>query len=307
MTARTFIARHLRRAAGLVLGFTALALAVTGMTPVTARAEAAKPPMWVITDADSTLYLLGTIHIMKPGTDWRTGKVETAFNESGSLWLEFPDMDDTDRMLALMQTYGIDQTRPVTEGLPPEDITRLTKVMEGYGVGMDRVMPLRKWLLGVTLVQLEARRLGYDMTAGVDITLLKQAKARGMPVSGLETAEEQIRTLAAGTEEEELKSLRSMLSEIGKTDNTLDRLFTVWTRGDEAALDAEMNTLDRETDPALYRRILTDRNARWVPRIETILAGKGIVFIAVGAGHLVGKDSVIAMLKARGIQAERVH
>jgi uncharacterized protein len=307
MTIKTFVANSLHRAAGLVLGFAALGLAVTGLAPVEARAEAPKPLMWVVKDHDSTVYLFGSIHLMKPGTEWQAGKVADAFTKSESLWLELTDMDDQTKMMDLVRQYGFDPSRKVTDGLTPEEIAKIEGILTSRNMTLQSVLPMRKWMLSLVLLQLESARLGYDPMTGVDLTLLKLARERQIPVSGFETAEDQMKMLAAGSEEEDLKGLRQMLSEVGQADNTLDRLFNAWKRGDEAGLNAEMNKFDAENDPALYQRLLVDRNAKWVPQIEQILAGKGTVFVAVGGGHLVGKDSVIVMLKARGITAEKVN
>lgn len=307
MTIRTFVADSLHRAAGFMLGFATLGLAFASFAPVNARAETPTPLMWVVKDSDSTIYLFGSIHLMKPGTEWQTPKVKDAFAKSDTLWLELTDMDDQAKMISLVQRYGVDPTRKVTDGLMPEEIAKLESILTSKGMTLQQVMPMRKWMLSLVLLQLESARLGYDPLTGVDLTLLKLARERQIPISGFETAEDQMKMLAAGSEEEDLKGLRQMLSEVGQADNTLDRLFNAWKRGDEAGLNAEINKFDAENDPALYQRLLVDRNAKWVPQIEQILAGKGTVFVAVGGGHLVGKDSVIAMLKARGIIAEKVN
>lgn len=307
MIIRTFVANSLHRAAGFVLGFAALGLVFTSFAPVEARAETPTPLMWVVRDADSTVYLFGSIHLMKPGTEWQTPKVKDAFAKSDTLWLELTDMDDQAKMMGLVRQYGFDASRKVTDGLTPEEIAKLEGILTSKGMALQSVMPMRKWMLSLVLLQLESARLGYDPMTGVDLTLLRLARERQMPISGFETAEDQMKMLAAGSEEEDLVGLRQMLSEVGQADNTLDRLFNAWKRGDEAGLNAEMNKFDAENDPALYQRLLVDRNAKWVPQIEQILAGKGTVFVAVGGGHLVGKDSVIAMLRARGITAEKVN
>ncbi len=307
MTIRTFVAHGLHRAVGFVLGFAALGLVFTSFAPVDARAETPTPLMWVVRDADSTVYLFGSIHLMKPGTEWQTPKIRDAFAGSDALWLELTDMDDQAKMMNLVRQYGFDPSRKVTDGLTPEEIAKIEGILAAKGMSLQQIMPMRKWMLSLVLLQLESARLGYDPLTGVDLTLLKLARERQIPISGFETAEDQMKMLAAGSEEEDLVGLRQMLSEVGQADNTLDRLFNAWKRGDEAGLNAEMNKFDAENDPALYQRLLVDRNAKWVPQIEQILAGKGTVFVAVGGGHLVGKDSIIAMLKARGIMAEKVN
>lgn len=306
MTIKAFIADSLHRGAGIILGFAALGLAVTGVAPVSAHAEEARPLMWVVRDEDSTLYLLGSIHMMKPGTEWQTPTIKDAFAKSDTLWLELTDMDDQAKMMGVIQRYGIDPGKKVTDGLTAEEITKLDELLKKNGMSVQMVTPMKKWLVALLLVQFEAARLGYDFKTGVDLTLLNQARERKMALHGFETAEDQIRMLAGGSDEEDLKSLRQVLAEIGTENSTFDRLFNAWASGNEAGINAEMNKFSTDNDPALYKRLLIDRNASWIPQIETILKGKGTVFVAVGAGHLVGQDSVIKMLKDRGIKAEKV-
>ena len=250
MIIKTFVANSLHRAAGLVLGFAALGMAFAGLAPVEARAEAPTPLMWVVKDHDSTVYLFGSIHLMKPGVEWQTPKVKDAFSKSETLWLELTDMDDQAKMIGLVQRYGLDPNGKATAGLTPEEIAKLEGILAGKGMTVQQIMPLKKWMLSLTLLQLEAMRLGYDAQSGVDLTLLKLARERQMPIRGFETAEDQMKMLASGTEEEDLKGLRQMLEEVGKADNTLDRLFNAWMRGDEAGLNTEMNKFGTDNDPA---------------------------------------------------------
>ncbi len=259
----------------------------------------ASPLMWVMKDEDSTVYLFGTIHLMKTGTQWQTPLVMDAFAASDALWLEVNDADNPAVVQSLIVTYGIDPSQKMTDGLTPEDIVQLDAALKPLGFTSTNLMSMKKWLVGLMLLQVEAQRLGYDALTGVDMVLMKAARERGIPIHAFETSEQQVLILAQGTPEEDVINLRHALMDIGKDDNALDRLFYGWLKGDEAAIDHEMNAYTEDA-PDMYQRLIYDRNAAWIPQIDQIMAGKGTVFIAVGAGHLVGKDSVIEMLRTKG-------
>ena len=129
---------------------------------------------------------------------------------------------------------------------------------------------------------------------------------RGIKPRGLETAESQIKVFAGMTPEQELRYLRETIEEYEEAPTELDRMVDPWSRADLAALEQMFVTEMKTEEPDLYNALLTNRNANWVVQIEQILAGSGVSFMAVGAGHLIGADSVIAMLAAKGIVAERV-
>lgn len=298
----------MRKFGSVVVG--ALATLLLALSPLSvAQAETtvakAEPLMWVMKDDDSTVYLFGTIHLMKTGTDWRTPAVNDAFAASQTLWLEINDADDVAKMQGLIMKHGLDPSQKATDGLTQEEIAQMDAALKPLGLSTAHIAPMKKWLVGIILIQAEAQRLGYDTTTGVDMVLMKEARERGMPIHAFETAEQQVLILSGGTPEEDLINLRYALADMGKEDNALDRLFAVWLTGDEVGIDREMNAYTKDA-PDMYQRLIVDRNAAWIPQIEQIMAGEGKVFIGVGAGHLVGSDSVIAMLRAKGYTVTQV-
>jgi uncharacterized protein YbaP (TraB family) len=154
---------------------------------------------------------------------------------------------------------------------------------------------------------------GYDPAAGIDLKIAKLAEDDGDPIKGFETIEEQTKILASGTAEEQLVALRALLSQppadINAMKAEMDKLARKWATGDISGA-AEMFTAMSEAEEAQFGGvemddILLNRNENWAGQIETMLKGKGTHFIAVGAGHLVGPDSVQERLKLRGIETSR--
>jgi uncharacterized protein YbaP (TraB family) len=265
-----------------------------------------RPAMWVIRDADSTLYLLGSIHVMTPETPWLTPAIQSCFDSAQEVWFEIPDLDDKATAGTIAQKYMFDPKGDMTSGLTTDEIARVDDLLKPMGVNAAALKAMRKWAVGLIITMQEVNQLGYATDTGVDVTLLKQARETGKGVHGFETMDAQMQALVPETEADELTALRATLTDIETMPQDLGALFTAWKQGDTEALTRLMIDKMQAEDPKSYKRLIVERNAAWEPQIEQILAGKGTVFITVGAGHLVGPDSVIAMLKQHGITAERV-
>jgi uncharacterized protein len=292
-------------AAAAVLLFSLAPLPLRAETPLSASAPP-RPLMWVIRDADSTLYLFGTIHAMRPDAAWFTPAVQQRLDDSGELWLEIADMDDTARMLSVTLPFVIDKERRMTDGLSAEDIAALDRHLAPYGMNHAQLMGMRKWAVGLMLVQKQFESIGLTSENGIDMTLLRRARETGKPVKGFETPEEQLALLAPDDPAEEADGLRATLKELDAGPDMIEGLIDAWLAGDQDTLERHLVTEMKQDDPKGYDRFLAARNRNWVPKIEQILAGRGTVFIAVGGAHLTGPDSVIALLREKGVRAEPV-
>ncbi len=269
----------------------------------------AQPALWTVRDADSTLYILGTIHLLRPETAWRTDKLDAAIAASSELWLELPTTNTeamTADMIPLVARYGLAPDNPLSKQLTPEEMKTLDEAARLAGASGAQLNAFRPWFAALTISNAAVARAGYDPSSGVDSKIEAAFRARGIRPKGLETAEAQIQVFAGMTPAQELRYLRETLKDYQNAATELDRMVSQWASADLAGLEQMFVTELKSEDPDLYAALLTSRNANWVTRIEQILAGKGVSFMAVGAGHLIGPDSVIAMLAAKGLKAERV-
>lgn len=270
--------------------------------PVAARAE---PALWRLGDADSTIYLFGTIHLLHPDMAWQSPKIATAFAEAEELWLE-ADVSALATFGPVMR-YGVSYGLPLSKALAPDDLTRVLKILAPQGVTLSSIDHLRPWLVAVMIATIPSQRAGFEVDEGADMVLQREAAARQLPIRRLESVSDQLRPFASLPRDQEIAILLDAVDtfEDPAGDNTAE-LANAWLKGDEAALGALLAADSQigEQGP-LYDGLIVKRNAAWVAKIEERLAGSGISFIAVGAGHLVGPDSVIAMLAARGLTAER--
>lgn len=298
-------------AAALLAGLGLAALPALAKEPAAARAGAtatypAEPALWVVRDADSTLYLFGTVHILKPDTVWRTPRIEQAFNASDELVLEIANVGDPAAMAPAIQKHGLDLARPLSSKLNEQDKARLATVAQSLGIPVATFEPLRPWLASVQILVASLVKMGFDPNAGVDKLLQQAADKAGKPVRGFETAEQQMSFFGGLAPELELELFRESLEDFEEGAAMLDRLAAGWSTGNLSVLEGELVTDMKTEAPELYKVILVDRNVDWANQIEEKLKGKGTSFIAVGSGHLVGADSVQVQLARKGIKAERM-
>ena len=269
--------------------------------PSPTQASAANPALWVVRDADSTLYLFGTVHFLRPTTDWESARVTEAFDSADLLVLEVADPNDQAALLPLIQQHGLAPDTPLSSLLTAEELATLDAAARTIGASAAALDGLRPWLAGVTLSASSLVRAGYDPGSGADLVLRARAEAAGTSITGLETPEDQIRMLAGFPEAGQLTFLRRTLAEFENALTVPDQLVEAWTTGDVEAIESLAVTPMRVESERIYQTVLVDRNIRWADRIETLLEGSGTAFIAVGVLHLVGDDSVPAILGARDV------
>jgi uncharacterized protein YbaP (TraB family) len=270
---------------------------------LTAPRAWAEPAMWVVTDDDSAVYLLGTIHFLPPDLHWQSDKFRKAFEASEELWIE-TELDDDAAMQQLVLKYGVAK-EPLSRKLSILERRQLGTAARTVGLSPDFFQPLRPWFAAFTLVAAAAMQAGMSPDSGVDRQLQDAAKITGKNVRGLEEMEQQIRFLSDMPPELELDMLRQTLADFSKGEVYLKELLTAWHDGDLPALEATANGTMREEMPGLYEILIVNRNKDWTQQIDTLMAGAGTHFIAVGAGHMVGADSVPAMLAERGHSVTR--
>lgn len=280
-----------------------------GSAPEAAATPAAGPAMWRLADADSEIYLFGTFHILPATVSWSTpafdkamARTETTMTEVDT---ESPEAQAT--MGALVQQLGLNPPGvTLSSQLGPDRAAKLAKVLEPYGVPLAQLEPLKPWLAMLTVSVLIMQKEGYSGDSGAEKIILARAATEKDAINHFETAEFQIRMLANLSEDEILGEFDASLAQLVDFDAYSDRMLQGWTTGDVVALDKEFLAPLREESPAAYKALIVDRNVNWAGQIDALMKGKGDYFIAVGAGHLVGDDSVVNMLEAKGYSVERV-
>lgn len=262
------------------------------------------PALWVLKDDDTTIYLFGTVHVLKPGLSWFDEAVKEAFDRSDTLVMEMIEPDNA-QMQAELFALALDGTgKPLRSRLSADQQKTYDAALTKLKMPIDSLDPVKPWFGGVTLEMTNLLAQGYDIESGVETGLTKAAKAAKKKILGLETFSGQLRIFDGVSEKSQIAMLVAATENIVKGADETQGLVDMWGKPDPEGLARLMN--EGLTDPELRSKLLTRRNANWASWINKRMAKRGTLFIAVGAGHLSGEDSVQALLKAYHLETARV-
>ena len=269
-------------------------------------ADTTHPALWVAKDSDTTVYLFGTVHVLKPGLPWFDEAVKAAFDRSGEVVLELVQPEPA-AMARIVAAHAITppEAPTLSSTLSPAQRDTYNKAIGQAGLPPTVFEHSKPWFAALNLSLLPLMKAGYDPANGPETVITAAAKTAGKPVTGLETAEQQIGYFDTLSDRAQHAFLVSTLDELPKAQAEMTTMVADWARGDPEALARLMND-DLKASPEVAQVLLFQRNARWADWIKARMAQPGTVFVAVGAGHLAGKNSVIGDLAAKGIKARRV-
>lgn len=281
---------------------TVFGLAVSLALP---RAAFAEPPMWVVKDRDSQIVLFGSVHLLPPGLKWEPPALRRAIARADDIWFELP-MDaateaDTTKLAAQLGVLPPDQS--LFRLLPPADAARLARVAQVYDLSPGLLDRLKPWLAEVALGDASYKKAGADMAFGPEHVIAAQAPPSAER-RAFETPAEQLDIFNDTALPDQVASLDETLKELEEEPDEYDQLLRAWMSGDVAKLDREALQPLRKVSPDLYRRLVIDRNARWIKILRARLAGKGRTVVVVGVGHLVGPGGLPARLRALGYSVQ---
>lgn len=281
-------------------------LVALGAVPATARApQNARPALWEVTDPDTTIYLFGTIHLLPDQMHWRTAAFDKAVAGSQELVVEtIIDEKDPTKFMSAMAGIGFkDGLPPLVQRVPPAKRAALEAAIKKSGMPVQALDRMKTWAAAFILLGDKFRSLG--LSSGVEGVLRNDFTASGKPIGELETNVEQLSFFDRLPE----ASQRSLLEGAIESDKSMNSDFSgmldAWSKGDVQGI---ARTFDRDlaASPALQKSLIRQRNSNWSKWIESRMAKPGAVLIAVGAGHLAGKDSVLEMLKKDGYKVRRL-
>lgn len=292
--------RSLAAAAALLL------LGACASAPNEEPAPAFAPALFVARDADSTMYLYGTIHIRRPGGDWGGENAKAALASAQDLWTEMQLGAATDaEVQRLVIANGFSPEQPISSRLTAEEFARFSEVAQRFGMPAANLDPMRPWLAALTLSMLPMMQAGYDPSQGID-EAVNTAAPEGVRRRAFETAEQQMGFFANLSEAAQMQFLREAIEEADSGTALLDEMSLAWERGDLATLERMVIDEFKAEAPEAYGVIFTQRNLAWTDVLMAELEGEGVDFVAVGAGHMLGDDGLVALLRARGVTVERV-
>jgi len=271
---------------------------------LSAHAEA---PVWALKGAHNTVYLAGSVHLLRSRDATLPSAFDRAYADAEALVMEI-DLDDLDPAAAQgwMLTNGMFTDGQTLAGaIGQQRFERVEKEGNRLGLPVEALQQLEPWLVAMTLAQLQYMKLGFDPEQGVEKQLVRRAAADHKEIKGFETLQEQLGLLDTLPAADQMKFVDVTLEEMHEMAGATDDLVGAWRAGNANKL-ASLLGEEYNTAPGLYTTLVADRNKRWMPQIERLLAGDKNYMIVVGTLHLVGRGGLLELTKARGFQAKQL-
>jgi len=290
-----------------LLAAAALAVANTqGASAPTPALPDADPAIWVVKDPDTTIYLFGTFHVLDGKADWFNEEVKTAFDRSSEVVFEAKLPDDPASVAPIVQKYALDSSgKPLSDKLSPEARKTLQELLTKVGAPANAFDKFKPGFASLSLAMIPYQALGMTPDKGTEMILTKAAKSAGKPISELEGFETQLKMIDTIPERAHLASIEHFLAKLDEAPTLVSKMVTYWNGGNAEGFADLLKEMQSDS-PESYKVMMTDRNAAWAEWLDTRLDKPGTVFVAVGTGHLAGKDSVQSFLTKKGIKSERI-
>ncbi len=266
-----------------------------------ARAEQGHHILWAIQGKHNTVYLLGSMHLLRPADSALPAEVMQDYSAAQALVMELDLSEEDPPKLPGPAPALADLPAELTlsKVLGPKLNAQLQTHADRLGLDVKGLQHFQPWVVVLLLDQLELEKAGFEADSGVDMQLLRRAQADHKPVIGLETADDQYGLFAHLSIAQQRKYLRDSLRDEEDNPNETDELFQAWQRGDTAALEKLLQQGADEA-PKIFRLLTVDRNRRWLPKITQLLNNDTDYLVIVGALHLVGRYGLVELLQRKG-------
>jgi uncharacterized protein len=274
---------------------------------LTAPGHAASP-VWAIHGDHNTVYLAGSVHLLKANDSALPAAFERAYTGSQTLVMEL-DLGKVDQTAAaawMLQNGMLPDGKTLRQVVGDARYQRLSTEAERLGLPLEVLGQLQPWVLGLQLTELQYTKEGFDPEAGVEQQLEHRAQSDGKPTAGLETLDQQLGFFQTLTIEQQNKFLDLTLDDLHEVDTEFQLVVGAWRRGDADKLAALLSQEYKEF-PALYQLLVTQRNRSWEPQIQRYLHDNRNYFVVVGALHLVGQGGLLELLRKDGFKIEQLN
>lgn len=277
-----------------------MAVAPTAFAGAPSVPDVATPSLWVVERDGNKLYLFGSLHLLPPSTKWNYPALEKARAESKVFVFEAPLDEGGSAMMRFVEKSGrLPFGKTLADVLPAKVHADLQEAAWNVQYPPKMLEPLRPWLAAVYLELYSYIKAGFSSFYGVDHVIEQEAKDRRAELAYLETVEEQLSNFSALSRRGEIAFLTATVRGVMEEPDMPFVLARAWATGDAANLAKVLDEGFAEV-PQLRGRLLIGRNRKWVPRLRAMLASGKTHFVTIGVGHLVGRDSVVAILRAKG-------
>jgi hypothetical protein len=259
--------------------------------------------LWKVEGTKNTVYLLGSIHLLKESNYPLPAPIESAFSKAQIAVFEadVSEMLKPEVQLKLMAKASLPAGETLKSQLSAETYAQFQEHVKKLEMPDVMFAQFKPSLAAIMLAMLELQKLGFDPTHGVDKHFFERARKDGKQTVALETVNFQINLVTEFTKEEGELLMKTTLKDIDKTRKMYGDILKAWQTGDAEGLEKLINEALREA-PVIAKRMLTDRNRNWLPKIRELLRGDKTAIVIVGAGHLVGREGVVELLKKEGLK-----
>jgi uncharacterized protein YbaP (TraB family) len=270
----------------------------------TGRAETTLHSLWELHGKHNTVYLLGSIHVLRPADYPLAPAVLAAYAGSKALLMEIDlaEMDSAQVQSEMLTSAMLPEGKTLQDVLGARRYTLATSLAHDVGVELSTFDQFAPWFAAEAISQLQLMELGFQPQSGVEMYFMERARSDGKSVAGLETVHDQIALFEGLSLDAQADYLVSSLEQAHELPKEVDDMVHAWQRGDTAWFDHQLAT-ELGRDPVLYQSVLAARNRKWVPKIEALLNDDKNYLVIVGTGHLVGRNSVIDLLRKDGVGA----
>lgn len=295
-----------------IINIVLFALVVGFISGCSSSSETTQAPrdrhfLWEVSGHNSTLYLAGSIHLLKENVYPLPAAFDSTFGLSNRLVMEMGlDSLDMASVTQLLLAKGMFTDGTTLQEALPDSVYRMAKAkLSELGMDIAVMSRFRPWFVMFTISAVEMQQSGFEAQHGLDMYFLKQAQNRGVQVDGLETLEEQVRAFEGISDGAQVDVLYQALVEDVPIGEEMDRLLQAWQSGDTLKVENYMMK-EFEGNPETLDALLTKRNKRWISSIERYLVPGTSAYIVVGAAHLLGKDGLLEMLRNRGYRVRQL-
>lgn len=267
----------------------------------------AASPVWAVRGAHNTVYLAGSMHLLPANDAALPAALDHAYADSAKLVMELDlaKFDPLEATVWMMDHGALPKGTKLRTVLGEARYARVSAAAQSLGLAMGGLDEQAPWVVGMELTDFAYAHEGFDSDQGVEEQLLRRAQADGKPTAGLETLPEELGSLVALSQEDQIHMLDETLDELKDIKNEMRDVLSAWRQGDAPRMAALLAS-EYHAFPSLYRPLVSDRNQHWLPQVEELLNGPGNALIVVGALHLVGEGGLLELLRKKGYKVTQL-
>jgi hypothetical protein len=291
----------------LFIGLSLIAAPLTAHSEETAAKSTGKSFLWEVKSPTNVVYILGSIHLLKQQNYPLNPTIEGAFDKVKSLVFEISmdtkQLEQTQKMMVERSTFAGDKT--LKGSISETAYQAVSKKVAELGMNMDMFNKFKPWSVAVTIAAMKFQSMGFDPNYGVDLHFVKKAQEAKKKILSLETMEYQIELFDTLSAEMQEQMLQQTLADLDVLQTEMPLIVRNWETGNVSGME-ELFMKSFKPYPEIYKKLIVDRNKAWTTKIKGYLKDGDNYLVVVGAGHLVGKDGVIELLKKEGFSATQL-